>query len=85
MDLSDTPEDWTDEQRDLFSKVCRYITSNQDAFCHPAMPRISSEHFATIAWNAAFIAAELSTGDDVRIIDADTQATIAEMPGNLNS
>lgn len=81
----DTPDDWTEEQRDLFVKVHRFITANQQTFVHPAAPPIESAHFNTIAWNAAFVAAELMAGDDCRIIDADTQETLAEMPGKLNS
>jgi hypothetical protein len=79
------PEDWTDEQRELYTRVHKFMVANKDAMCHPAAPIVTEQHWQTIAHNAAFIAAELRDNEEVRILDAETEATIAESPAARKS
>ncbi len=80
-----TPQNWDEEQRAHFSKVHRYMVCNPFVFCHPRAAPIPAEHWQTIAWNAAYLSAELLRVDDLAIVASDTQEVIAEMPGKLNS
>lgn len=84
MKTDTLPDDWTDEQTELFMRVYKFMIANKEAMRHPSGPVISDEHWQTVAHNAAFIAAELRDSEEVRIIDAETQQILAESPGRLN-
>lgn len=85
MNEADLPDDWTEAQSSLYMRTHRYMVANQLAMCHPKGAPIPVEHFQTIAHNAAFVAAELSVHESLRGLDADTNETIADSPGTLNS
>lgn len=79
------PDEWTVEQFELFLRVYKFMSVSMVAMCHPLFPGMEHEHWNTICHNAAFAAAELRDTDSLRIIDLETEATIAESPGALNS
>ena len=81
--MDSLPEDWTDEQHALFRRVFRFLAGNMDAVCHPEQPTIRDEHWHTICHNAAFVAAECRDCESLRILDADTNETIAESPADV--
>lgn len=85
LDTGVLPDDWSDAQNALFTKVYKFMIANQDAMCHPASKSMPIEYWQTVAHNSAWIAAELAESDSVRILDVDTEQTIAESPGSLNS
>mgnify|MGYP001574360798 CR=1 FL=1 len=76
--MDSLPDDWTDEQHALFLRVFRFLSSNMDAVCHPKTPRLRPEHWQTICHNAAFVAAECVMAENLRIMDSNTNETIAE-------
>jgi hypothetical protein len=55
-----TPEEWTAEKKVLFTRMYRHMVNNQDVFKHPGAPRLSDEHWNTVAWNVAWVGAEFS-------------------------
>lgn len=83
--MSDTPEDWTDEQNDMFVKLYRFMIGNQQAIRHPRAAEVTQEHWQTICHNAAWSAAEFMDTDDLTIIDAGTEIVLAQSPKGLNS
>lgn len=85
MDMDILPEDWSVAQNSLFTRVYKFMTANMAAMTHPECPFLETQHWQTICHNAAFLAAELREADSLRIIDSETEQTIAESPGGLNS
>lgn len=81
----DLPDDWTDEQRALFDRVCRHIGENQRAFTHPDAPQLPLEQWSTTAWNAAWFAAHCAGPDPRPCVhvqegdDGDSEVIAAEV------
>jgi len=74
------PQDWTDEQGELFALVYRFMAANQDAFRHPHTSELPVEEWNTICHNAAFTAAEFMETDDLTVSDIETGAVLAVTP-----
>ena len=51
---------WSADQQRMFNELFRYIYDNQPLFKHPKAPLLETEQWKTVAWNAAWIAADLS-------------------------
>lgn len=83
--MSDTPDDWTDEQNAMFVKLYKFMIGSQSAVKHPDAPEASADHWQTICHNAAWSAAEFMTTDDLTIIDTETEQVLASSPKGLNS
>jgi hypothetical protein len=83
--MSDTPEEWTEEQNTMFVRLYRFLMANQYAVRHPRSPEIIQEHWQTICHNAAWSAAEFMDTDELTIIDSDTEEVLAQSPRGLNS
>lgn len=80
------PDDWTEEQNAIFTRVYKFLIANAAAVQHPRAAPVAVEHWQTIAHNAAWVAAELRDCEEVRILDGDTEEVIAASPtsGTLN-
>lgn len=74
------PEDWTEEQHAMFSKVSTFMAANKKAVSHPASVEVSDEHWLTVCHNAGWIAAELMDCDELSIFDQTTGALFAQTP-----
>lgn len=83
--MSDIPERWTEAQKAIYAKVYRFMVTNPNAMRHPDMALPSTEHWQTVAHNAAWIAAEFLELDDLTIVDSDTNQIVAITPHSLNS
>ena len=57
------PYAWTDEQRELYSRMLRFMSENKELMTHPQMPIISEELWHTICHNSATLAADMIAGD----------------------
>lgn len=79
------PDEWTDEQNVTFMRLYRFMLANQSQMNHPRCIPMSAEHWQTVCHNAAYLAAEFLEHDDIRILDADTEALIAWSPQALDS
>lgn len=55
-----TPTDWTPEQRVLFSRLFRHMADNQAVLTHSEAGPMPMDHWYTIAWNAAWMAAHMA-------------------------
>lgn len=51
---------WSPMARQVFNEVLSSMRDNQVLFVHPKQEGISKAHWGTIAWNAAWTAAEAS-------------------------
>lgn len=51
---------WSEAQRAMFVGLFRYMFDNQSFFAHPKAARLTDEQWRTTAWNAAWIAADLT-------------------------
>lgn len=49
---------WNQVQRQLFNDTYSYIRNNQPLFMHPKGRKLNEDHWNTVAWNAAWIAAD---------------------------
>lgn len=58
-----TWREWTAQARSVFNLVYSTMRPNQKLFIHPKAPPASREHWSTVAWNAAWIAARATDGD----------------------
>lgn len=78
------PDDWTDQQRAVFNRIYRHMLASQEAFTHPAAPRVDDEHWNTTAWNTAWFAAHAVADDAPLIVHSIEDGTIfaAETPGD---
>jgi hypothetical protein len=72
----ETPEDWTDEQRNLFSRLWRHMETNQHLFTHPQAPRVTAEHWRITCWNAAWLATEFSDPEFGTAIHVDENGNV---------
>jgi hypothetical protein len=84
IDSGSLPEDWTDEQKDVFGKVYRFMQKNQSTHCHPAMPKPDDEHWNTICFNSAWLAASIAFGDELTICDEDDAVLASTEQATLN-
>jgi hypothetical protein len=57
MDMHEIPEDWSPEQKALFTRLLVHMLRCQDVFVHPEAPFVESAHWQTTAFNAAWTAA----------------------------
>ena len=78
--MSELPDAWTEEQREMFSKMLRFILANQDGFRHPFADEMAPAHWLTICHNAAWCAAEFMGCDELTILNFETGAVIARTP-----
>lgn len=51
-------DQWSEQARQEFNDVYDFICSNQDLIIHPKMMKMRQDHWKTIAWNAAWVAAD---------------------------
>lgn len=75
--MADTPEEWTDEQNQLFVRVYRFMIANQSGVRHPDSQEIAPAQWQTICHNSAWAAAEMLETDDLTILDTETEQVIA--------
>lgn len=54
---------WPPAAREMFNGLYTYMYDNQPLFRHPKAPVLENEQWKTVAWNAAWIAADLSRKD----------------------
>lgn len=50
--------EWSPMTRQVFNEVLSSMRDNQNLFIHPKQEKISNTHWGTVAWNAAWTAAE---------------------------
>jgi len=74
------PEEWTEEQREMFSHVFRFMVMNQRSMIHPQTPEIPDDQWLTVCHNAAWAAAEFMECDELNIIDLNTGMIMASTP-----
>jgi hypothetical protein len=55
--------EWTPQARGVFNLVYSTMRPNQSLFIHPKAAKHSREHWNTVAWNAAWTAANAADGD----------------------
>lgn len=48
---------WSDQAKNAFNYCYEWFLGNQSKMAHPKAEAIKKEHWETIAWNAAWIAA----------------------------
>jgi len=80
--MSDTPDRWTDEQNEVYSRVLRFMATNPQAFVHPNAPLIDAEFWDVTCHNAAWFAAECA-GEcgKITFVDSDTNEVFASESG----
>lgn len=49
---------WSGQSQSMFRDMYEFIDANQTIFSHPKMIEMPKEYWNTIAWNAAYMAAE---------------------------
>ena len=49
---------WSKEARAVFNACYSFFYDNQKIMNHPKAPKMSDAHWKTVAWNAAWIAAD---------------------------
>lgn len=49
---------WSNSAREMFNAVYSSMRANQWAYQHPKEEKMSSEHWKTVCWNAAWTASE---------------------------
>ncbi len=78
------PDDWTEEQKRLFVRVWRCM-GNQNYVRHPNAQIMPWAHWETIAWNAAWTAAEelVSTSDSVTYYEDGEEIGSIQISGGL--
>lgn len=54
---------WSPAQHKMFNGLYAYMYDNQRVFKHPKAPLLSDEQWRTVAWNAAWTAADLLRKD----------------------
>lgn len=53
---------WTNQARGVFNSVYDQMRRDQAMFLHPSAERQTREHWKTVAWNAAWTAADAVMG-----------------------
>lgn len=59
--------DWNNTARRVFNKTYERMRRDQSIFSHPKAAPMAKEHWTTVAWNAAWIAADAAAGYTSRI------------------
>ena len=49
---------WSDEAKNIFNSCYTFFIENQRIMNHPKAPEQKIEYWTTVAWNAAWIAAD---------------------------
>jgi len=81
IDEDDLPDEWTAQQREVFGRVFRFIYCNQDNVKHPKASSICERHWRTVAWNAAFVAANALCDTLLVLTDSEDEVVLAaEVP-----
>lgn len=62
--LGATPDEWSDAQRALFSRMFRHMNEQQAMFTHPDATTVESDHWQTTCWNAAWVATVMSASEE---------------------
>jgi hypothetical protein len=81
----DRPDDWSEQQKSIYTKVFKFMVTNRDGCVHPSSTEIPHEHWNTICHNAAYLAAEFLDCETLTILDSDTNEVVASSPRVLNS
>ena len=55
---------WSKSAKALYRSLKRYMLDNPELFMHPKAHKTPKAHWGTIAYNAAWIAAELRTNQE---------------------
>ncbi len=58
---------WSEKARGVFNSVYDSMTSNPWAYWHPKCLEISLSHWKTVAWNAAWTAADAVDGFKTKV------------------
>ena len=58
--------EWDQKMRKVFTRDYEWIKENPTLFFHPKAAPLAPEHINTIAWNAAWLAAEAAGGVDLK-------------------
>lgn len=53
---------WGEVGQAIFNQTYEWLVSNQALTIHPKQPPLPGEQWKTIAWNAAWVAADASCG-----------------------
>ncbi len=53
---------WSGEGKRVFNEVYEFIRNNRENMMHPDCIKMEMEHWYTIAWNAAWVAASAVDG-----------------------
>jgi hypothetical protein len=67
---------WSEESRAAFNEVYGFMTVNPRLMSHPQMAPMDVEHWSTICWNAAWLAADAAAGlslQDLVIVDLEEE------------
>lgn len=72
-----TPERWTDEQLETYTRIFRFMLVSPRCFQHPEATPVPAEHWHTTAHNAAWYAAEALEAEEFIIRDSETDAFYA--------
>ena len=59
---------WSDKAREVFNETYRTMVRNQWAFLHPKAEAAPRAHWRTVAWNAAWIAADAVNETPMRAV-----------------
>jgi hypothetical protein len=85
--LADLPDEWNEAQVAMFTRMSRFMEANQHVYKHPAAPMADAVHWACVAHNAAWHAAEMLALEDdsaLVVVDVDTEHELArETDGTL--
>lgn len=60
--------DWNNTARRVFNKTYERMLRSQSVFMHPKATPMQKDHWKTVAWNAAIIAADAAAGFTTRIV-----------------
>lgn len=75
-----TPDDWTDQQNNLFSRLLRFTSENQKHFMRPGC-HIPQADWDVLCWNLSWMAAAaLDEDSEIVICDAETEEEITREP-----
>lgn len=57
-------DSWTNMAKRIFNRTFETLRNRQSIYMHPKAAAIPKEHWKTVAWNAAWTAADASMGID---------------------
>lgn len=79
--MSDTPDDWTSEQNDVYRRVLAFMSRNPQAFVHPDAEPVPPIFWGTTCHNAAWFAAECAGQSGELTIIEDDETVFASEAG----